>query len=199
MPAPLQLAYKELLSTSLKGTKWGGLAPRTTRLDVMGRCRANKLPLLLWAKQSCAALRGSDSDVEAHAASATTCPDYRPLGSGCEFKAAYLINEEMYEFEGLGYEGGYGGYGENHICSNSLERADSVLEGRSNLAVVTAVHPTDRFVVSSTTWRAPRKFFVQARSEETGAHFRLGKSKHSSGMAGEQAREAEAVEIPTHG
>ena len=133
--------------------------------------------VLLWAKQSCAALRGSDSDVEAHAASATTCPDYRPLGSGCEFKAAYLINEEMYEFEGLGYEGGYGGYGENHICSNSLERADSVLEGRSNLAVVTAVHPTDRFVVSSTTWRAPRKFFVQARSEETGAHFRLGKAK----------------------
>ena len=45
------------------------------------------------------------------------------------------------------------------------------------LAVVTAVHPTDRFVVSSTTWRAPRKFFTQARSGETGAHYRLGKAK----------------------
>ena len=50
-----------------------------------------------------------------------------------------------------------------------------MLAGRSTLAVVTAVNPTDRFVVSSTTWRAPRKFFVQARSGETGAHFRLGK------------------------
>jgi hypothetical protein len=49
------------------------------------------------------------------------------------------------------------------------------------LAVVTAVHPTDRFVVSSTTWRAPRKFFVQARSAETGAHYRLGKAAKITG------------------
>lgn len=68
-------------------------------------------------------------------------------------------------------------HGANRICSDSLERADSVLEGRSQLAQVTAVHPSDKFVVSSCTWRAPRKFFVQARSGETGAHFRLGKQK----------------------
>ena len=49
--------------------------------------------------------------MEARAASATTCPDYRPLWSSLEARAAYVINPEMYEFEGLGYEGGYGGYG----------------------------------------------------------------------------------------
>ena len=132
--------------------------------------------VLLWAKQSCAALHASREDLEARAASATTCPDYRPLGS-CEFRPAYVINSEMYHFEGLGYGGGHGGYGENKICMESLECADSVLAGRSSLAVVTAVHPTDRFIVSSTTWRPPRKFFVQARSGETGAHCRLGKAK----------------------
>ena len=52
-----------------------------------------------------------------------------------------------------------------------------MLEGRSQLAIVTAVHPGDKFVVSSTNWHAPRKFFVQAASGETGAHLRLGKSK----------------------
>ena len=53
----------------------------------------------------------------------------------------------------------------------------AVLAGRSVLAVVTAVHPGDAFIVQSTDWRHPRKFFTQARSADEGAHFRLGKAK----------------------
>ena len=58
-----------------------------------------------------------------------------------------------------------------------FENADAVLEGRSSLAVVTAVHPSDAFIVQSTNWRHPRKFFTQARSGDKGAHSRLGKAK----------------------
>ena len=134
--------------------------------------------VILWGKNSCAAFRGTADEIKARAASATTCPDYRPLGS-CEFAAAYVINRNMYEFEELGAVGdaGYGTYGDNCINSDNLERADAVLKGRSVLAVVTAVHPTDAFVVQSTGWRHPRKFFTQARSGETGAHDRLGTAK----------------------
>ena len=116
--------------------------------------------VILWGKNSCAAFRGTADEIKARAASATTCPDYRPLGS-CEFAAAYVINRNMYEFEELGAVGdaGYGTYGDNCINSDNLERADAVLKGRSVLAVVTAVHPTDAFVVQSTGWRHPRKFF----------------------------------------
>jgi hypothetical protein len=129
--------------------------------------------VLLWGKNSCAALRGSIDDIEARVASATTCPDYRPLDR-LELRAAYGIRKEMYQFAELGAEvGEYGDYGWNA----HLENAEAVLAGRSVLAVVTAVHPGDAFVVQSTDWRHPRKFFTQARSADKGAHFRLGKAK----------------------
>ena len=129
--------------------------------------------VLLWGKNSCAALRGSIDDIEARVTSATTCPDYRPLDR-LELGAAYGIRKEMYQFEELGAEvGEHGGYGWNA----HLENAVAVLEGRSVLAVVTAVHPSDAFIVQSTDWRHPRNFFTQARSGDKGAHFRLGKAK----------------------
>ena len=131
----------------------------------------------LWGKRSCAAIRGTADDVEARAASATTCPDYRPLTDSFDFAPAYCINKQMYTFDELGYVGNAYDCETNQICADSLERADSILEGRSQLAIVTAVHPSDKFVISSKAWHAPRKFFMQARSGETGAHFRLGKSK----------------------
>ena len=132
----------------------------------------------LWGKHHCAAIRGTSDDVEARAASATTCPDYRPLEGSCKFvpTMGYGINEALYTFEELGWRGD-SIYDTNRLCHGSLERADSLLEGRSELALVAAVHPGDRFVVSSTTWQGPRKFFVQSRSGETGAHYRLGKSE----------------------
>jgi hypothetical protein len=78
-----------------------------------------------------------------------------------------MINPEVYVFEGVDLQRVF----------DRLGYADSVLEGHSQLAVVTAVHPSDRFIITSSSWHEPRKFFVQARSGETGAHYRLGKPK----------------------
>ena len=134
----------------------------------------------LWPKRCCAALRGTAEDVESRAASAKTCPDYRPLGS-LEAWPANVINSEMYRFHGLGYDDEFGHF-TDCLCEDSLQAADSVLAGRSILAVVTAVHPNDKFVVSSTSIRLPRKFFVQARSGEASAQARLGKQKFTESV-----------------
>lgn len=101
--------------------------------------------VILWGKRHCAALKGSIESIKAHAASATTCPDYRPLPAELKGVRAYCLSGELYKYESLVGSGACRWAG--LIDEENLEGADSLLEGRSRLAVVTAVHPSDIFCV----------------------------------------------------
>jgi hypothetical protein len=153
----------------------------------------------LWGKSMCLGLRGTEAEIAARAASASTCPDYRPtmrmsdgtVGGGDGDGECYgpaRPREEMYRFDELGYDASDASDPMNLYRSRSiygreqcpLRQPNALLQGLSDLAVVTAVHPGDAFVLNDTKMAMPRKWITSSCGYgKGGKETRLGKQHFS--------------------
>ena len=149
----------------------------------------------LWGKIECLGLRGTEDEIFARAASASTCPDYRPtlrVGDGTngggtgtgECYAPVRPDAEMYRFDELGFDASESIHAQREKCP--LRQAEALLNGLSQVAMVTAVHPCDVFAIQNNKVALPRQFITSSCGYgKGGKEFRLGKQKydHSTGWA----------------
>jgi hypothetical protein len=129
----------------------------------------------LWRKMYSCSLRGSEEEIKEQAASATTCPDYRPLSGNIESR--WTSTYGMETFDGLGGKGNYA----DTIDEVNLESSEALLEGRSKLAVVTAVHPRDIRIISDEVYALPRQWQGDRRTNSTKDHWETGNGEYCSG------------------